>query len=184
MGEPVEVVFSRSEDGTVSRTAPEGPWPEHIHIAAELAEEATDDMLDRDFDVAGRVTALTFRLPNDEATYDLTPGSGLGEIVWVYEAQLRTADERVVRRSYCEVCKGAKWTGRGWIPHLPDCPRNPLNREPKERPQSTEEQDRERESLSELDAPFRCSPVRFPEGPSALSDFLHQPYERRKRKTW
>jgi hypothetical protein len=86
------------------------------------------------------------------------------------------------RPSYCTVCGDAKWTGRGWVPHRPDCPRNPLNREPKE-PQSTEEQDRERESLSELDAPFRCPPVRFPEGPSALSGMVREKSDwSRKRK--
>ena len=46
--------------------------------------------------------------------------------------------------------------------------------------QSTEEQDRERAALSDLDAPF-LSLVRWPEGPSALSDMVREKPQRRRK---
>ena len=59
---------------------------------------------------------------------------------------------------YCWKCGGGYQTlgmNSRWVPHAPDCPRNPLRE-----PQSEAEQDREREALTD-----RYAPVSAPEDP-------------------
>lgn len=78
----------------------------------------------------------------------------------------RRREEHRKQGDGCPECGGRMWLPSGWLPHSPTCKRG---------------QDEEAKALRKIDAPF-CY-IRWPDGPSALSDMVKERPDWSRRKS-